>query len=56
MSQDVKQLQEAVLAAATLLWPEEDWGPKPDPVGSYHAYLAESLYEVAALLRKEQGP
>lgn len=50
---DARQLEEAVLAAATLLWPEENWGPMPPgPRESYHAYLSESLYEMASALRK----
>lgn len=48
----VAMLEETVLAAATVLWPEEDWGPEPPNAGrSYRAYLSENIYEEASDIR-----
>jgi hypothetical protein len=45
-------LEETVLAAATLLYPDDDWGPRPPGGGqSYDAYLSEGVYEEAVSVR-----
>ncbi len=45
-------LEETVLAAATLLYPGDDWGPRPPgPRQSYDAYLSEGVYETAGEIR-----
>ncbi|MCK9930003.1 hypothetical protein MXD62_23025 [Frankia sp. Mgl5] len=45
-------LEETVLAAATLLYPGEDWGPRPPgPRESYDAYLSEGVHDEAVSVR-----
>ncbi len=45
-------LEETVLAAATLLYPDEDWGPRPPGSReSYDAYLSEGVHDEAVSVR-----
>lgn len=48
----IGMLEETVLAAATLLYPDEDWGPRPPgPRQSYDAYLSEGVHDEAVSVR-----
>lgn len=45
-------LEETLLAAATLVYPDDDWGPRPPGGGqSYDSYLSENVYEEAVSVR-----
>lgn len=51
-------LEEALLAAAQLLYPDEDWGPQPPHDGpgrdhSYEGYLSEGVHGQAIKVRDQ---
>lgn len=48
----IGELEEAILGAAELLYPGDDWGPKPPGAGrSYEAYLSEGFHDRAVSVR-----